>query len=1473
MLLPKPLLHYRKRMLSVMPVLFLTMILSLGSMKTFSQFAAWGDGDLTWVESTLNDARSDYFQGEVIPFYYKLSDLQADTEYTFTISYDHYASTGNVGGYAYMTTYNTSRDPDESIIGPAPGLDNIFTGTGNLGVFYTVNADIISASDPTGTNIKAVTVTFRTTAKGDAIIYWGLYLSRKGTVPSPDPLLITQGASHWSGGSLQVLVTGDGLGGNVGNNPGEGVVEGVISGMKYKDLNKNGQKDVNETGIGDWLIYMDNDADGFFSDGDISTVTDAEGNYSFSDLLPRLVPYIIREGNVTGWTQTEPGAGSAEQYSIAITAAEPLHTSRHFGNFICETPKPTISPASVIICTGSSSVLTSSSVSGNQWYDNGIIISGATNQTYSATGAGPYTVTVTLLGCPETSDPLTVTVNPLPTVNAGLATVAICQGATTAGLGGSVGGGATGGTWSDGGAGGTFSPGANTLNATYTAAANASSPVILTLTTSGGSCGTTFATKSLQVNPNPVVNAGGILSAICQGGTPPGLGGSLGGGATSATWSDGGAVGTFNPNATTLNATYTAAANSSGTVTLTLTTSGGSCGSATGSKLLTVNPNPTVNAGASIPAICQGGTTGSLGGSFGGGATSAVWSDNGAGGSFSNNTGTTPGSATYTASLASTSPVTLTLTTGGGQCGTISVSKVLTVRANPTVNVGGPVAAICQGGTTTSLGGSFGGEATSAVWSDNGAGGSFSNNSGSTPGSATYTASASSAATVTLTLTTAGGACSFTWDSKTITVNPNPTVNAGGAIAAICQGGTTIALGGSFGGGATAATWSDGGAGGTFTNNSGTTPGTSTYTASALSTSPVTLRLTTSGGFCGTTFTTKSLVVNPNPTVNVGVAVAGICQGGTTGTLGGSVGGGATGGTWSDGGAGGTFNPNATTLNATYTAALNAPGSVTLTLTTNGGFCGTTSANKTVAVNALPVIPSVTVNAMYAGPINQTFTVTDDGAGNNLAIIALAPRWRKSPTVTYTSGLPNGISLVEGGAGANDKSWTLGGTANLSPGTYYIQLVISDGICSSTREIRLNVSPQLACGTYSGDYFKNTQDASGGSATIHLSVTIVKTPINSPGDISTATLDFILAEVGGSTTTVAGILTSSTATTATFEKDVLVELSSTKLSKTFDVTWTIGGNYANGTTCTEDGTQVTVSAPTDDFVTGGGYIVPTNAGGPKGIGANGLKNNFGFNAKWNRNFTQLHGHFNTIIRRRDPADNNTVHTYHVKSHKPTSLFVYPKTNMSPARAIITYSNATIKDITYIVNGTCTSTPSNCYNEASGTVTFEVVDFGRSSGTNNFEDSVSILVKDKYGALWYSNNVYNPGNNKTKLDSLDHGNIVIHFAPVEPVIAGFAAGGPVTNATTTAQRDNNPTMPSMVAYPNPSTADFTINVSGKPGEDISIKIVDQAGRVIETRKNLGIGQSVKLGSNYKPGIYIAEISQSNVVRQLKLVKLR
>lgn len=192
---------------------------------------------------------------------------------------------------------------------------------------------------------------------------------------------------------------------------------------------------------------------------------------------------------------------------------------------------------------------------------------------------------------------LTWVVGSLPTVNAGVAQT-ICSG-TSATLAGSFGGSATGATWSapSGSFGNT-----TVMNTTYTPSIT-SGTVTLTLTNntaSGtGTCAVT-STVVITVNQAATTNAN-VDQSLCSGGSIT-LAGSIGGSATSSTWSA--PSGTFS-NATSLTSTYTPSI-TSGTVTLTLTTNdpAGVCPAATDQMVVTVSSPPstaTIN-GSTTPA-------------------------------------------------------------------------------------------------------------------------------------------------------------------------------------------------------------------------------------------------------------------------------------------------------------------------------------------------------------------------------------------------------------------------------------------------------------------------------------------------------------------------------------------------------------------------------------------------------------------------------------------------------------------------------------------------------------------------------------------------------------------------------------------------------------------------------------------------------------------------------------------------------
>ncbi|ELP52235.1 hemolysin-type calcium-binding repeat family protein [Microcystis aeruginosa TAIHU98] len=160
---------------------------------------------------------------------------------------------------------------------------------------------------------------------------------------------------------------------------------GSIEGSKWEDLNANGIWDAGEKALAGWTIYIDSVANGTLDPWELSTVTDANGKYSFTNLGPG--EYAIREVNQTGWLQTSPST----PYALILKVGEKL-TDVNFGNY--QLPTITLNPRSQTIVEG----LTTSQ---NAPYT--VTLSQASNQTVSvnyatangtATAGSDYTDTI-----------------------------------------------------------------------------------------------------------------------------------------------------------------------------------------------------------------------------------------------------------------------------------------------------------------------------------------------------------------------------------------------------------------------------------------------------------------------------------------------------------------------------------------------------------------------------------------------------------------------------------------------------------------------------------------------------------------------------------------------------------------------------------------------------------------------------------------------------------------------------------------------------------------------------------------------------------------------------------------------------------------------------------------------------------------------------------------------------------------------
>jgi len=206
-----------------------------------------------------------------------------------------------------------------------------------------------------------------------------------------------------------------------------------------------------------------------------------------------------------------------------------------------------------------------------------------------------------------------------------------------------------------------------------------------------------------------------------------------------------------------------------------------------------------------------------------------------------------PAASGYKIQIVASSPSTVT--------GTASAGFAISAGQNLTLTSGSTTQSVCAGTAISSIVYTIGGTATNAALSGAGSAGL----TGTLVGS-TYTITGTPTTTGSYTVTTSGTSCTVASLSGSITVTAASTANAGSALTGICQGGTSAALGGSVGGGATGGVWTDGGAGGTFSN--ATAISTTTYTPAATFIGTVTLTLTSTGGSpCTAATATKTLAV------------------------------------------------------------------------------------------------------------------------------------------------------------------------------------------------------------------------------------------------------------------------------------------------------------------------------------------------------------------------------------------------------------------------------------------------------------------------------------------------------------------------------------------------------------------------------------------------------------------------------------
>jgi hypothetical protein len=470
-----------------------------------------------------------------------------------------------------------------------------------------------------------------------------------------------------------------------------------------------------------------------------------------------------------------PAASYSGGVTLTLTSDFPAGCSAATSNrtiTVYTTPTVTItnpaavcSPATVDITAAGVTAGSTGGLTYTYWTDAGATISygtptAATNGTYYIKG------TVGATGCAAVQ-PVTVTVNPLPTITSSGTAAPVCPSGSaqltslpyTATTGLTAGSPSYTIAWTGIAAQGTttnsFVAGAGSIGTIIVPGGTTANTYSGTVTITNNNGCTVTQPISLTVNPKPTPTASSN-TPVCSNGTITLTGGP--GSMATYTWSGPGSYSSISQSPSGISPV-------AGTYTLTVK-DGNNCTASLGTTVV-VNTAPTATSSSNTP-VCSNGTITLTGGP--GSMSTYSWSGPGAYTSTSQSpSGISPVAGTYTLTV-----------TDGNNC-TSSLGTTVAVNAASTATAAGPTTACVSGGAITLSGAGVGGGATVGAWSitsltpaNGGVNGTLSSTSAQNNTNiplTTYTPPGVYAGTVVLTLTSdAASGCTVATSTRTITI-------------------------------------------------------------------------------------------------------------------------------------------------------------------------------------------------------------------------------------------------------------------------------------------------------------------------------------------------------------------------------------------------------------------------------------------------------------------------------------------------------------------------------------------------------------------------------------------------------------------------------------------------------------------------------------------------------------------------------
>lgn len=538
--------------------------------------------------------------------------------------------------------------------------------------------------------------------------------------------------------------------------------------------------------------------------------------------------------------------------------------------------------------------------------------------------------------------------------------------------------------------------------------------------------GTAVSSKVITVRPN--ANAGIINgpSSVCIGSTI-----NLTDTATGGVWS------ASNANATVLGGIVTGISSGLDTIRYTVTNS---CGTAVATKVVTIQPTPTVNTVAN-QVVCNGASTAPV--TFGGtvpGTTYTWTNDNTSIGLPASGSGNI---ASFIATNSSSNAViaNITVTPSANSCTGMAQSFTITVRPTPTVNtVANQV--ICNGALSAAVAFSGAVAGTSYSWTnDNSTIGLPTSGTGTIP---VFTATNSTSATTlaNIVITPSASGCTGSTRNFTYTIHPIPN---SGAVAnqVLCNGAVTAPI--NFAGTVSGTTYS-------WTNDNTTIglPASGTgniagFTASNISgaTTVANIMMTPSANGCMGTTRNFSITVHPTPTVNT-VANQTLCNGAFSAPV------------MLSGAASGTAY-NWTNDNATIGLPINGIGNIPV-FTASNMTSATTIANIVITPSANGCTGSTKSFSYTVHPTPSVNTIANQVVCNGTATAPVNFSGVVSATTYNWTNSNNTMGLASTGSG-NIPSFTAINTTNVPATTTIVVSPTANACSGASRSFTITVNP------------------------------------------------------------------------------------------------------------------------------------------------------------------------------------------------------------------------------------------------------------------------------------------------------------------------------------------------------------------------------------------------------------------------------